>query len=419
MNILLVNPYALAPDQAGGTRHFSLARALTARGHRVVIAASGFDHLTRTSCVPRGQAALREVCDGIAFIRLATPPYRGNGAGRLWNMLAFARAVRDVLPAWLDPPPDVVVGSSPHPFGARAALRLARRLGAPFTLEIRDVWPLSLVEVMGVSRWHPIIWVLARIERELYRQSDHIITLLPRIGARVAARGGDPDGITWVPNGIDLAMLPAPEEAPEGDPFTLMYAGSHGITNALGVLVEAAAILEAKAGQLPKRLALVLVGSGPEKPRLQARARALGLTSLTFLDPVPKREVYSLLARADAFWASSADSPLWEHGISFNKLYDYMAMGRPTLIGVRCSTNPILLSGGGITVEPGCPEAMAEGVEQLLAAGPAGRRDMGRRARAFVAEHFDIRKLAEGFEAALVNAQAAGLASRIGRGHAR
>jgi glycosyltransferase involved in cell wall biosynthesis len=402
MHILIVNHYALAPDQAGGTRHFSLARALMAMGHSVVIAASGFDHLTRTG---GGEKVAWEVREGVSFLRLGTPSYRGNGAGRLWNMLAFARAVRRVLPAALGKRPDVVVGSSPHPFAARAALRLARILGVPFVLEVRDVWPQSLVDVMGVSPYHPIVWVLGRIERELYREADHIVSLLPRLAQRVAERGGNPAAITWVPNGIDLEMVPRPTEPEEGGTFTVMYAGAHGVTNALDVLVDAAGILQERARLLPKRLVLELVGTGPEKPRLEARARRLGLRNLQFRPPVPKREIYGLLDGADAFWVASKDSGLWEHGISFNKLYDFMAMARPTLLGVRCSTNPILLSGGGLVVDPGCPEAMAEGVERLLAAGPDGRRAMGRLARTFVEQHCEIRLLAAAFESALVEAR--------------
>lgn len=414
MNILLINPYALAPDQPGGTRHFSLARALTELGHAVIIAASSFDHVTRTGSLPPGEAARRETREGVTFIRLRTPPYRGNRAGRLWNMLAFARSVRTVLPRHLGSWPDVVVGSSPHPFGAQAALRLARRLGVPFVLEIRDVWPQSLTEVMGVSPLHPIIWVLERIERELYREADHIVTLLPKVAGRVKERGGDPGAITWVPNGIDLAMVPPLTGPRDGGTFTIMYAGAHGVTNALDVLVDAAAILQGRARLLPKRLDLVLVGTGPEKPRLVAKAASLGLANLSFRPPVPKREIYGLLGQADAFWASSSDSDLWEHGISFNKLYDYMAMGRPTLIGMRCSTNPILLSGGGFTVLPGSAPAMAEGVERLLAAGHDGRLAMGGKARRFVETHFDVRKLAGAFESALVEALGGG----CGRNHA-
>jgi len=303
----------------------------------------------------------------------------------------------------------VIVGSSPHLFAAQASLRLARRMGVPFVLEIRDVWPQSLVEVMGVSRWHPLVWHMERIERELYREASHIITLLPGIGPRVAERGGNPGAITWVSNGIDLGLLPPVADPPDRPGFTFMYAGSHGVTNALDVLLDAAALLQAR-GSRPR---MVLLGTGPEKPRLEARALAEGL-EVSFLPPVPKLEVYGVLAQADAFWVSSHDTSLWRHGISFNKLFDYMAMARPTVIGLACANNPIAEADCGITVRPGSAPAMAEGMERMMALAPEARRAMGRRGRAYVEANFDSRILAARFAAALREAEL----SRIWRTHA-
>ena len=414
MKILIVNHYAFPPTQPGGTRHFSLAKALGAMGHSTTVAASGFDHITRTDRLG-GAGARREVHGGVPFVWLRTPGYHGSGGlARLWNMLVFARAVEHHLLPQLDGRPDVIVGSSPHPFAAQAALRLARRLKVPFVLEIRDVWPQSLIDLMGVPAWHPVVWAMERIERELYREANHIITLLPGIGRRVEERGGDPRALTWVPNGIDLSLLPPVRPPEDQDPFTFLYAGSHGVTNALEVMVEAAALLQAHARRLPKRLNLVLLGTGPEKPRLQAQARDLGLDNLQFLAPVPKLEVYGILAQADAFWAETRASRLWQHGISFNKLFDFMAMARPTVFGVECPNNPIAEAGGGITVRPGDPEALAEGMEQLVRLPAEARREMGLRARAQVETQFDIRVLAGRFEQALH----AAMASRQGRAHA-
>ena len=413
MKILFVNPYALPPSQPGGTRHYSLARALAAMGHPTTIAASGFDHVTRTDRLAPGESWRLESHGGVPFIWLRTPGYRGSGgAARLWNMAVFARAVEHRLAPLLEERPDVVVGSSPHLFGARAALRLARRLGVPFVLEVRDVWPQSLIDVMGVSRRHPLVWVMERIERELYAQAGHIITLLPGIGPRVAERGGDPAAITWVSNGIDLDLLPPVAEAREGPAFTFMYAGSHGVTNALDVMLDAAGLLQARA--LPRPVRLALLGTGPEKPRLEARARKEGLAAVEFMPPVPKQEVYRSLAQADAFWVSSHDTGLWRHGISFNKLYDFMAMARPTVIGLDCPGNPIAQAGCGITVRPGDAGAMAAGMERLIALEPGERRAMGLRGRAYVEAHFDFRILAGRFAGALLEA----VRPRAGRVHA-
>ena len=98
MKILIANHYATAPSQPGGTRHFSLAKALMALGHQVLITASGFDHLTRRNRLLPGEGFRKELLEGVSFLWLETPPYRGNGAGRLWNMLVFGRQLRRLQP---------------------------------------------------------------------------------------------------------------------------------------------------------------------------------------------------------------------------------------------------------------------------------------------------------------------------------
>lgn len=402
MKILMVNHYALPPSQAGGTRHYSLAKGLIQLGHEVTIVASSFDHDSRTDRLAAGEAFRKETLDGVPFLWLKTPGYRRNGAGRLWNMLAFARALHRHGLAQTWPCPDLILGSTPHPFAAVAGLRMAEALGIPFVLEIRDVWPQSLIDVMGISRHHPIVWLLAKLERDLYRGANHIVTLLPTVSRRVQERGGDPSGITWVSNGIDLDLVPPPAPPAEGDTFTIIYPGSLGVSNALDVMVDAAILLQAKEASLPKRLDLVLMGHGPEKERLQARVVQAGLRNFRFLAPVPKRDVYQVLATADAFWSSSQVTGLWEHGISFNKLFDFMAMARPTVIGLDAPNNPIAEAGAGLTVAPGDPVALAAGIERVMAMSPEERWAMGLRGARFVEAGFSFRILAARLESALM-----------------
>ena len=411
MKILMVNHYALAPHEYGGTRHFSLAKGLIRRGHEVVVVASSFDHDTRVDRLAPGLGWRKEILDGVPFLWLKTPGYQGNGAARLWDMLAFSRALRRHALAQTWARPDVILGSSPHPFAARTCLGLAQDLGVPFVLEIRDVWPQSLVEVMGVPRHHPLIWVLSRIERELYRGAAHIVTLLPSVARRVVQRGGDPSAITWVSNGIDLDMVPRPAPPEPRDTFTVIYPGSLGVSNALDPMVDAAILLQAREARLPLKADLVLMGHGPEKERIQARVAAAGLRNFRFLPPVAKRDVYGVLAGADAFWSSSWATGLWEHGISFNKLFDFMAMARPTVIALEAPNNPIAEAGAGLTVAPGDPAALADGVERLMGLSAQERWAMGSRGRAHVEAHFDAKVLAATLERALLEA--------CGRSHGR
>jgi glycosyltransferase involved in cell wall biosynthesis len=158
------------------------------------------------------------------------------------------------------------------------------------------------------------------------------------------------------------------------------------------------------------------VGTGPEKARLEARAS--GVPGLEFRPPVAKTGIYHVLAQADAFSVSSQASSLWQLGISFNKLYDYMAMARPTVIGMDCPGSPIAEAGCGITVRPGDPAAMAEGMERLLAMGLDRRRELGRLGRAYVEAHFDMRALAARFAGTLEAALDRHAGTAAGRAYA-
>jgi glycosyltransferase involved in cell wall biosynthesis len=177
-----------------------------------------------------------------------------------------------------------------------------------------------------------------------------------------------------------------------------MYAGAHGPANALDAVLDAAGTLERRQ---PGRFRFLFVGDGHDKPRLQSRAAAEGLHQVRFLDPVPKAEIYDLMAHADALVVNMNRGNLYRFGISFNKLYDYLAVGRPVVSGTDAANDPIAEAGAGITVPANDPGALATALEQLAAATPAERAAMGARGRAFVAEHHDIERLAERFDEVL------------------
>ena len=400
MNLWLVNHYAIPPQQAGGTRHYTLARELVERGHQVTIIASSFDHTTRQEMhLHDGAPSRLEVVDGVRFLWLRTPPYRGNSARRLWNTVAFARKVLGLRAADLGGPPDVVLGSSPHLFAAWAAERLARHHRAPFVLEVRDLWPQSLVDLGNFSEGHPFIRWLEYIERGLYRRARHIITLLPGAKEHIVQKGGRPDRITWIPNGIDADSLPPPEPPPaRNDAFELMYAGTHGQANGLQVILEAAEKLQNR----PVRFRLV--GDGPDKPRLVEMAAKMNLTNAVFEPPVPKSQIPDLLQEAGAFLMVLRNSPVFRWGVSPNKLFDYMAAARPIIFSVNTSLNPVEAAGAGITVPAEDADALAEAAIHLLSMSPEERWQMGLRGRKYVEDNHNLRRLSSRLESVLKDA---------------
>lgn len=402
MNILLINHYAGLPTVAGGTRHYSFATELVRRGHRVTIVASSFNHKGRYETRQwRGETHQIEIIDGIRFVWVRTPPYSGNTVARIRNMISFANTVLRLPHHALGLSPDVVYASSPHLFAALSAQRLALRYKVPFVLEIRDLWPESLVALGDISRLHPFIILLGGIERYLYRKADHIITLLPLAGEHIVAKGGRPEKITWISNGIDLAMLGEPPGLRQNSEFVGIYAGTHGLANGLDLLLDAAAILQADGSG--HKVLFRLIGDGPLKASLVEKAKNMGLHNIRFEDPVPKTDIYSVLAEADFYPVVLRDSPLYQWGISLNKLFDYMAVGRPIVFSGRAPANPVELSGAGIITKPGDAEAFAEGIRRIVDMSADERREHGRRARKYVEQHFATNVLVNRLEALLEN----------------
>lgn len=402
LRIWIINQYAVPPDRAGGARHYKLAVQLQQRCHEVLIVAGSFDHRTRTEFrLQPGQQWLEQDIQGVPYLWLRTPPYAGNDAKRFWNMLAFAARVWRGKGLYARPRPDVILGSTPTLFAAEAAAHLARRFRVPFVLEVRDLWPDSLIDIGNFSPRHPVIRALRLLERRLYRSADHIISLLPGAVSYIEAVRGREGSVTWIPNGVDTGRIPPPPTGNGlGDRFTVTYAGAHGVANGLETVLDAAQLL-AREGE--SRILFRLIGDGPEKARLVRRASDQGLTNVEFMEPVPKAEIFRWLWASDACLMPLKPSPVFRWGVSPNKLFDYMAASRPVIFAVDTLHDPVSRSGGGVTIPPGDPVALANAVRRLAALSPAERQLMGERGRTYVAEYHDFAVLGGRLEKVLAS----------------
>jgi glycosyltransferase involved in cell wall biosynthesis len=390
MRILLINHYAGSIRHGMEYRPYYLAREWVRQGHRVTIVAASHSHVRTQAPAMGGRARIDETIDGIDYVWLATPSYRGNGAARVRNMAAFLWRLERAGAALAEAlQPDAVIASSTYPLDIWPAQRIARRAGARLLFEVHDLWPLSPMELGGYSARHPFIRLLQAAEDFACRHADAVVSILPRVRPHLEAHGMAPHKLHLVPNGVDpdeWAGDPAPLPADLADlldtarargRFIVGYAGTHGVANALDTLLDAAACLRAEP------IAIVLVGAGPDKPALLRRAIALGLADVHFFDPVAKAQVPALLRRFDLAYIGWRRQALYRFGISPNKLIDYMMAGCPVLHAVDAGNDPVLEAGCGLTVAPDDPQAIATGMLALQALGPDARAALGRRGRAF------------------------------------
>jgi glycosyltransferase involved in cell wall biosynthesis len=399
VNILYLNHYAGSPALGMEYRPYYLAREWVRLGHRVQMLGADFSHV-RT----RQPLAGDETVDGIAYRWYRTPAYQGNGLGRVKNIWAFLRAV------WADTPrlvrdfqPDVVIASSTYPMDIWVARRLARRSGVKLVFEVHDLWPLSPIELSGMSRRHPFIMLCQAAEDAAYRDADVVVSMLPKVHDYMASRGLDLKKLHIVPNGITLdewegEAAPLREDVAQAlalarteGAAVVGYAGSMGLPNALDDLLDAAALLR------EEPLRIVLVGSGHEQARLAQRVRDEGLARVSFLPPIPKAQVASFLAGVDIAYIGWQRVPIYRFGIAPNKLMDYMMARRAVLHAVEAGNDPVAEAGAGLTVPPQSPQAIAEGLRRLAALPAADRQAMGERGRAFVLANHTYPVLAQRF----------------------
>lgn len=393
MRIWIINHYALPPTMAGGTRHYNFARSLIKRGHDTIIIAANYNHFSQNFIETTAKVGEIDYTFEVPFMWIPTPAYRGNSIARFLNMLVFSVKILTSKYLSSQSPPDIIIGSSPHLFAAFSAALLAKRLKIPFILEVRDLWPESLIELGRLSSHHPLIKLMKKIELYLYKKSDKIISLLPAVNKYLIEQGVKDKNIIWLPNAIDAKNIPNNLPNIKSDKFTIMYAGAHGLANDLDTVLYAAKILQFKYDA--QHIRIILLGDGPEKNRLKQLAVKLNLSIVDFQDSVSKTKIYSVLNTADAFLMLLKNSPVFRWGISPNKLFDYLVMGSPIIFGVNTPFNPIEKVKAGISIQPENAELLALAMYELSKLPKNQLIEMGARGKKFVLDHHDIQKLTD------------------------
>jgi glycosyltransferase involved in cell wall biosynthesis len=392
VNIWILNHYAITPNLPGGTRHFDFGKELVRRGYKVTIFASSFHYsLLRETKEYEKEKFIVEDYEGVRFVWLKTFSYSGNDWRRVVNMLSYAIRAYEVAQKINTEKPDIIIGSSVHLFAVFTAYLLSKKYKTPFIMEVRDLWPQTLMD-MGVSKWHPFVILLGILEKFLYKRADKIIVLLPRANEYIEKLGISPEKIVWIPNGVDFERFQFKnggslrDETYTSDEFIVTYTGAIGKANNLDVAIEAAKILQKDYPNIK----FLFVGDGPEKGRLLEIVKKEKINNVEFRPPVAKNKIVEIILKSDALFFHLQDSPIFKYGISSNKLFDYLASGKPIIFSSNSINNPVEEAKAGITVPPDNPQALADAIIKLYKMSPEERRAMGLNGRKYVEKYHSL-----------------------------
>jgi glycosyltransferase involved in cell wall biosynthesis len=407
VRILLIHQAFAALGEPGGTRHHEFCRWLTEQGHAVTVVTGRLSYLTGQPV--SSQAVPKEETDdaGVRIVRCwSYRSYHRSFVHRVLSFLSFM--ITSFVVSLRQGRLDIVWGTSPPLMQGGTAWAVARLRRAAFVFEVRDLWPEFAIAV-GVLRNRALIRLSLWLEGFLYRKADALVVNSPGFIEHVQRRGASQ--VQLIPNGVAVEMFRPAEQGRAfrqahrlAQCFVVLYAGAHGLSNDLGIVLDAAAQLRSH-----PEIAFVLLGDGKEKPGLMARATAEGLDNVCFVAPLPKREMAEALAAANACLAILKPLPAYRTTYP-NKVFDYMAAGRPTLLAIDGVIRQVVEeAGAGVFVPPGDGVALAEAILHLSGDGEACRR-MGLAARRAAERSFDRRQLAarllEVMEAARASHQA-------------
>lgn len=373
-----------------------IMRELSAMGYRCVIITSDSNQLAE---VPKVEAPfLVQDVEGITLCWVRTSKYQiAKSMRRILSWIDFEwRLLR--LPKSQFPRPDVVVVSSLSLLTILNGLLLRARYRCRLVLEIRDIWPLTITEEGGVSRWNPVVLGLAFIEWLGYKCADDVVGTMPNLKEHVTRVLGYTRPVHCIPMGVDEMAMRDAEPLPEDyalkyippDKFVIAHAGAIGITNALDTYLECANALKHLT-----HLHFLVVGDGDLRAHYQSKYGHL--PNLTFAPRVPKRMVQAVLSRCDLLYFSVHKSKVWAFGQSLNKVIDYMLAGKPIVASYTGYPSMINEAGCGTYVPAGDVAALAREIQRYASMPSDERAALGEKGRDWLLANRRYRTLAENY----------------------
>ena len=335
-----------------------------------------------------------ETVDGVTVVRVWTYLAANEGfARRTINYVSYMISAAMAVPRL--PRSDVYVSTSPQFFCGLAGMLAAKMRRTPWVLEVRDLWPESIVTVGAMHRGMTIRF-LEWLERLAYRKADRIVAVTDSFAPHIAERCQGAAKIDVIKNGVDLSLFKRGADGGEikrrfglEGRFVAAYVGTHGMAHGLDTMLDAAELL-----QNDPRFGFLMVGGGAEQERLAARAKTMGLDNLRIVGQMPKSDMPAVWAATDASLILLRRSDAFEKVLP-SKMFEAMAMECPIILGVRGEAKALLdAAGAGVAITPESAEELVAAVVRL-----ADDKDLalklGRQGGLFVRQHFDRERLAE------------------------
>ena len=349
--IWIWNHYATNMFFDKGGRHHWFGKFLVKKGYNVKIFCASTIHNSGDVVNTHGRPYVTDYSEGVEYVFVKAPAYTGNGRARIANMIAFYKGVQksafDVIKS--EKKPMVIIASSVHPLTLIAGEKVAKKFGILCICEVRDLWPETFVELGAMKRNSLIAKMLYAGEKRIYKKADKLIFTMPGGKDYIRDQGLDKvinlEDVYTINNGIDLENFNWQRDNEiyqdadlDGDGFKVLYTGAVRMVNQVDKLVRAARVCKEKNCNYIK---FIIIGDGDEKQKLIEYASHYNLDNVIFKDRVLKKFIPNILSKGNLNVVTVKDTDIGKYGVSWNKLFEYMASGRPVIVNYSMNYNLI------------------------------------------------------------------------------
>ena len=371
MNIWIIDHYSVPVKYYPLARQRNFARYLLQKGHDVTIFCASSVHNSSINLIEDNSLYKELYADGIRYIAIKCTSYHGNGIKRIYNMLEFAYKLPKVLRKYHVP--QIIIATSMTQFACAQGIRFAKRYGCKVIAQITDLWPETLVAYGLMTKRNLAVVLLRWLEKWTYKNADRIIFSMKGAYDYIREQKWQKEipeyKVIHINNGVDLGEFRynkdnyrnAFAEFENQNEFKVVYTGSIRRVNNVGKILDVAKLL------IDRNIVFLIFGKGEEMDELIARAKAESISNVKFMGAVEKRFIPDIVSCADLNFAHNSGSAIFRYGISFNKIFDYFAAGKPILTDFDCKYNPVLEENAGVNVSSGDAREIADAIERMAA----------------------------------------------------
>ena len=361
-NIWIINQYCGSIFHGMNFRSWYFAKELKKKGHCPHIISASFSHLLFKFPATNGKFTFENVED-IPFTWVKVAKYSGSQSiGRVLVMIQFMINLI-FLPKKKLQKPDVIIVSSLSPLPIVSAYFWSKKYKAKLLFEVRDIWPLSLIEIGGFSKLNPLVLFFGWFEKFAYKRADKVISVLPNAKPHMESRGMNKDKFIHIPNGFNMEEMKKSKDLDKSiadlipkNKFIVGYTGSLGASNAMEYLIKASNYLENN-----ENIHFLIFGKGQHLEKLKNNAK----NNVSFLGEIDKSQIQSAISFFDVCYIGWHNHSLYRFGISPNKIFDYMYSGKPIIHSVNTSNDIVQIAEAGISLEPENPREITNKIIEI------------------------------------------------------